>query len=175
MKFQKTRPFWETWPGSTWLGHPPLMPAFCIFGQYNCSAVADDFSNSVSPRSGQYQHLYVLDLMLLMRGEGCRWTNMYTRAHSHVAKDVSTQIFLLILSKKPISRPLLRDGSGYQNGRFFGKLPKGWGVIFNPKVADFGPLYWAFFGGFPKKIATYFSENGGWGRFEFFPKIHLFW
>ena len=51
----------------------------------------------------------------------------------------------------------LRDGSGYQNGWIFGKLPRGTRVIFNPEnyFADFGPLY-SFFSSeiSEKKIST---------------------
>ena len=52
----------------------------------------------------------------------------------------------------------------------------GGGVIFNPKiyVADFGPLYRAFFGRFPKKkYDMSFRKCGGRvkGRLELFQKI----
>ena len=54
----------------------------------------------------------------------------------------------------------------------FRKTSKGGGVIFNQKiyVADFGPLYRAFFVCFRKKIATKFSkyEREVKGRLEFF-------
>ena len=41
----------------------------------------------------------------------------------------------------------------------------GAGVIINPKIyiADFGALYRAFFGQFPKKIAIIFRNYGGRG------------
>ena len=48
------------------------------------------------------------------------------------------------------------DGLGYQNGWFFGKLPKGeGGVLLNPKiyVTDFEPFYRAFWT-FSEKIET---------------------
>ena len=56
-------------------------------------------------------------------------------------------------------------GDATQNGWIFGKVLKGGGVIFNPKiyVAGFAPLNRPFFGRFPKKIAKYFSEIEGGG------------
>ena len=61
-------------------------------------------------------------------------------------------------------------------------MPKGGGVIFNPKiyVADFGHLYRALSDVFRKETATQYSENeveleGFKGRLEFFPEIQPFW
>ena len=58
----------------------------------------------------------------------------------------------------------------------FPKNSKGGGGIFNPKIyiADFGPVYRAFFGRFPKKLQHKFPKM--WGRgdqrpFGTFPKI----
>ena len=60
----------------------------------------------------------------------------------------------------------LRDGSGYQNRWIFGKLPRG-EVIFNQKfILQILDLYIGFFGHFPKKIATQFSENLGGGLYD---------
>ena len=77
---------------------------------------------------------------------------------------------------------IFRDGWRCQNGWIFGKVPKGGGVIFNPKIYvflcfmiyDFGPLNRAC----SEKIVTRVSENeGGKGQRPFgaFPKIHPFW
>ena len=67
-----------------------------------------------------------------------------------------------------------RDGSGYQNRWFFGKVPKGRGVIFNPKDhnADFGSLNRACNRAFlRKKCNMIFQKWGGgskavWNFFE---------
>ena len=58
----------------------------------------------------------------------------------------------------------IRDGSDYQDGWIFWKLPRGWGVIFNPKIyfADFVPVYRAFFGCFPKKMQHNFLSMRRW-------------
>ena len=57
----------------------------------------------------------------------------------------------------------VRDGSGYQNGRFFGNVPKRGGLIFNPEIniVDFVPLNRALSRFFREKIAIQFSENEG--------------
>ena len=70
----------------------------------------------------------------------------------------------------------LREGWRYQMGWIFGKG----GVILNPKIyiADFGPLYRAFFRCFWKVLLYNFPEMGGRGGrrpFGIFPKIHPIW
>ena len=61
-------------------------------------------------------------------------------------------------------RVVLRDGSLYQIGWIFGKVPKGGEVIFNPKIhiADFEPLK-RFFGHCLKKLQYNFPKKRGGG------------
>ena len=67
-------------------------------------------------------------------------------------------------------------GDATQNGWIFGKVLKGGGVIFNPKiyVAGFAPLNRPFFGRFPKKNCNIFFwkwEGGVTCCLEIFWKI----
>ena len=74
----------------------------------------------------------------------------------------------------------LREGSGYQNGWIFGKVPKGGrGVILKPKIyiAEFGPSYRFFSDVLRKYCNIFFWKWGGRGfkgHLEFFRKIIRF-
>ena len=67
---------------------------------------------------------------------------------SHILHEVSfvinRQHYSMMHSK--LLTPVIRDRRRLQNGWIFGKVPKGGGIIFNPKIyiADFGPLNRAF-------------------------------
>ena len=105
----------------------------------------------------------------------CYLTNPET---GWVVKHVVAESHALMKGFRPC--PTFRDAFPFQNGWIFGKVPKGGGVIFNPKIyiADFCH-YRRYFGHeFQEKFAIWFSEKwGGGGQRPFgtFPKIHPFW
>ena len=106
-----------------------------------------------------------------------RTRNQQTDQSFHRARS---QHKFTLLIREGLKNWFLGDGWRYQNGWFFGKVPKGGGeVIFNPKIysADFGPLYGTLKKAFWEKfvILKMRGRGGGQRPLGIFPKIHPVW